>query len=69
MNVRGPCKHRWDIEPPGGPTSKGRCRRCGEEREFSNVGLLQQAEWGQEGVRLGHTQAVALPVEDSRVIW
>ncbi len=30
------CKHHWVIETPGGPFSKGRCRLCGEEKEFSN---------------------------------
>ena len=31
-----PCAHHWSIETPKGPVSKGRCRLCGEEREFSN---------------------------------
>lgn len=31
------CKaHHWLIEEARGPTSKGRCINCGEEREFSN---------------------------------
>lgn len=30
------CQHHWLIEPAGGPTSKGRCRLCGEERFFRN---------------------------------
>jgi hypothetical protein len=30
------CKHRWIIEPANGPTSMGRCRHCGAEREFIN---------------------------------
>ncbi len=30
------CRHHWLIEPAGGPTSKGRCRVCGEERFFRN---------------------------------
>lgn len=30
------CRHHWLIEAPSGPTSRGRCRRCGEEREFTN---------------------------------
>lgn len=32
----GRCVHHWIVEPPGGPTSGARCRRCGEERSFSN---------------------------------
>ena len=30
------CKHHWLIETPRGTTSKGRCKRCGAEREFRN---------------------------------
>ena len=30
------CQHHWLIESPSGATSKGRCKRCGEEREFRN---------------------------------
>ena len=28
------CRHHWLIEPPNGPTCRGRCRRCGAERDF-----------------------------------
>lgn len=30
------CRHEWIIEPPGRPTSVGRCSGCGEERMFEN---------------------------------
>ncbi len=30
------CAHHWIIETADGPVSKGACRLCGEEREFSN---------------------------------
>ena len=30
------CTHHWIIDPPNGPISKGVCKLCGEEREFSN---------------------------------
>ncbi len=30
------CTHHWIIETPEGPVSKGTCRMCGAEREFSN---------------------------------
>jgi len=30
------CHHYWMIETAEGPTSKGRCKFCGEEREFYN---------------------------------
>ena len=35
------CKHHWIIEPPAGPTSRGHCKNCGEERFFLNSTL----EW------------------------
>ena len=30
------CMHHWIIQTPDGPVSKGRCRLCRAEREFSN---------------------------------
>ena len=30
------CTHHWLIETPTGPVSRGRCKLCGEERDFSN---------------------------------
>jgi len=30
------CQHHWIIESPSGPTSMGRCRLCGAERQFIN---------------------------------
>ena len=30
------CKHHWVIASPRGAMSGGRCKRCGEEREFRN---------------------------------
>ncbi len=30
------CRHYWTIEPADGPTSRGVCRVCGEEKEFLN---------------------------------
>lgn len=35
--VEGPvCQHHWIIATPHGATSPGRCKRCGEQREFRN---------------------------------
>ena len=31
-----PSGHHWIIGSPAGKTSAGKCRRCGEERNFSN---------------------------------
>ena len=30
------CQHHWLIETPRGAMSPGRCKRCGEQREFRN---------------------------------
>jgi len=30
------CQHHWIIESPRGAISKGRCKRCREERDFRN---------------------------------
>jgi hypothetical protein len=30
------CRHHWLIESPRGALSLGRCKICGEEREFRN---------------------------------
>ncbi|MCX7912575.1 MAG: hypothetical protein N2506_06420 [Dehalococcoidales bacterium] len=32
----GQCRHYWVIETARGPKSSGRCRYCGEIREFLN---------------------------------
>ena len=33
------CRHHWIIEAPSGPVSKGRCKLCGELKEFSNAAM------------------------------
>lgn len=30
------CRHHWVIETPNGSQSEGRCKRCGEQRDFRN---------------------------------
>lgn len=30
------CAHYWIIDSPGGPTSFGICKHCGEVKEFYN---------------------------------
>jgi hypothetical protein len=30
------CQHHWLIDSPRGSMSSGRCKRCGEKREFRN---------------------------------
>ncbi len=40
------CQHHWLIEPAGGPTSRGCCRLCGEERFFRNS--LDSTGWERD---------------------
>ena len=35
------CAHHWVIDAAAGPLSKGRCRLCGEEKEFSNSAMTR----------------------------
>jgi len=41
-----PCIHHWIIDPPDGQISMGRCKRCGQEREFYNYVACSQ--WDNE---------------------
>lgn len=52
------CRHHWLIESPHGPTSLGRCKLCGAQKEFRNSGCdwlwedeplseLSYRPWGQ----------------------
>jgi hypothetical protein len=60
------CKHHWVIEPASGPFSKGKCRICGESREFRNY--LEETPWSE--VKAFYTRArtdvltVEVPRED-----
>ena len=52
--VESDCNHHWVIDSPNGPTSTGRCRVCGEIREFKNS--IQITSWESEGNHLHRTQ-------------
>ena len=39
------CQHHWVIDSPNGPTSKGVCCACGQEREFQNY--LEEYSFGK----------------------
>ena len=47
--------HHWVIEPPEGPRSLGRCRRCGLERSFANSN--EATAWGADGDEEGGDMA------------
>lgn len=35
-NIATICRHHWVIDTPNGAVSGGRCKRCGQTREFRN---------------------------------
>ena len=39
------CPHHWVIETANGPSSKGVCQICGEDREFQNS--IETEPWRQ----------------------
>ena len=39
------CPHHWIIETPDGPVSNGRCKLCGEEKEFNNSMGITENSW------------------------
>jgi hypothetical protein len=41
------CVHYWIIDIPAGPVSRGKCRLCGESREFRNS-LETESSWGDD---------------------
>lgn len=49
--------HQWDIDPPHGKTSIGRCA-CGAEREFHNYIELGNAGWNSMQVKSQRSQDV-----------
>ena len=60
------CQHHWVIEAPDGPVSRGKCRTCGEARDFKNT--IDATPWG-EGQRAAVPEervAVTIPQDDSR---
>ncbi len=54
------CAHHWLIETAAGPLSKGVCRLCGEEREFTNSTDFHGMNWTTQSKR---SQAALQPEE------
>ncbi len=54
------CRHHWLIESPQGALSSGRCKRCGEEREFRNSAndYIWDDESSSSGARYGRLRNV-----------
>lgn len=40
------CRHQWMIDSPAGPSSRGVCHLCGEERHFQNY--IEGSSWGYD---------------------
>ncbi len=40
------CAHHWIIGDPDGPTSSGKCKRCGTQRDFMNY--FEGSTWGSD---------------------
>ncbi len=53
----GPCTHYWMIETSHGPTSKGVCRFCGEERGFDNS--LDASYWAAQAEKARENKAAS----------
>ncbi len=45
------CRHHWLIASPDGAVSMGRCKVCGESREFHNS--LVDSFWERDGSEQG----------------
>ncbi len=61
------CRHHWRIESPNGATSSGRCKICGEVKEFSNSSTdsIWENENSDSGSRWrGRGRGNAAPVAD-----
>ncbi|HXG36928.1 MAG TPA: hypothetical protein VNL15_08170 [Dehalococcoidia bacterium] len=66
------CRHHWIIDTPHGAISMGRCKLCGERKEFFNSApgaiweddspVSDLGRWGR-----GKTAAVAVEEDDSGV--
>ena len=50
------CRHHWLIDMPSGPTSRGVCKFCGEERVFEN--FLQDLWRSDDIPGLGETSDI-----------
>lgn len=40
------CFHHWIIGDPDGPTSSGKCKLCGTQRDFMNY--FEGSSWGSD---------------------
>jgi hypothetical protein len=57
------CRHHWVIAAPDGPVSKGKCKICGEVKEFRNY--LETSPWGVDSRTSDAKEALRVPVPDN----
>ena len=67
------CVHHWVIDPPNGAVSQGRCKVCGEEKEFRNS--FEYSSWygnkspgakgGAKGDQSDGAKTTAAPAADA----
>ena len=53
------CNHHWLIDSPNGPMSSGKCKWCGEGRDFKNS--VQVNSWESDGNHLHRNRGLATP--------
>jgi hypothetical protein len=66
----GACRHHWIIDTPQGALSSGRCKRCGEEREFRNSAndYIWDGDSSSRGYgRLGGVRSTPKPVAEDEM--
>lgn len=63
------CTHYWILEPPKDKVSRGKCKLCGEERVFSNLGYV----WNSSEATGAHAYRDAMKklreLEDDTNVW
>ena len=60
-NGTGKCCHYWIVECPDGPTSRGVCQICGEEKEFDNYGPDSWSQWDRDMTKSTELSSAELP--------
>lgn len=66
----GACRHHWIIETPHGALSGGRCKRCGEQRQFRNSAndYIWDGDSSSSGYgRLGGVRSTPKPVVEDEM--
>lgn len=57
------CRHHWVIETPNGAKSSGRCKRCGEAKDFRNSS--EDLLWDNDSFSLNGTRYKGRRREDA----